>query len=74
LPGDILWLISSLLYSDRSKTKVLKEFIKSFNVKDDIISFEDFKPIFGTLLDMGRNMFEVLIGQRSIEGETKFKF
>jgi len=69
LPGDILWLLSSIL-SSSNKLVPIKEFLKAFAVKDDIVSLTDPAPLCGAVMDMLKDGIDVLTHRRSIEGET----
>jgi len=69
IPGDLLWLYSSLKDSyDRSRRII--EFISAFGIPDDIVSFSDFAPTFGAIIDIIRSFYYVIKGNRTMYGET----
>ncbi|MCR6623611.1 MAG: ATP-grasp domain-containing protein [archaeon YNP-LCB-024-027] len=68
LPGDILWLYSSIINTHRSFSPI-KDFITSFSVADDIISTNDLAPTIGALWTSLSLFIDVLKGKRSITGE-----
>jgi predicted ATP-grasp superfamily ATP-dependent carboligase len=60
IPGDLLWLFDSLFLSNgNSKFIVLKKFLSSPFLPDDVISLDDFMPIIGTFVDVLRYFIEV---------------
>jgi len=69
VPGDILWFLSSIM-SGENKISTIGEFLKSFAVRDDVISLSDPAPFFGAIADMLKDAMDVLRHHRSIEGET----
>ena len=68
LPGDILWLYSSIINTHKGFTSI-KDFITSFSVADDIISTDDVVPTIGALWTSLSLFIDVLKGKRSITGE-----
>lgn len=68
IPGDILWLYSSLCFLNR-KISSIKEFIKSFAVSDDVIDLNDPAPLVGAFVEMTKDVFEVIAKRRTLEGE-----
>jgi predicted ATP-grasp superfamily ATP-dependent carboligase len=69
LPGDILWLLSSVI-SSSNKIVPIEDFLKAFAAKDDVISLADPGPLFGAVVDMLKDAKDVIARRRSIEGET----
>jgi len=72
LPGDILWLFSILRNDQKKGLNAIRDFLSTPLVPDDIISPYDPLPTIGTLIDMLRNLIEVVRGKRTIYGETAF--
>jgi predicted ATP-grasp superfamily ATP-dependent carboligase len=71
IPGDLLWLFDSLFRSYRNpKFAVLKQFLSSPLLPDDIISLDDFMPTMGVLVDALRCFIEVSQRKRTIYGEV----
>jgi len=69
IPGDILWLYSSIINDHRISSSV-KDFLGSFTVPDDVISSDDIAPTIGALLTCLNLFIDVLRGRRSTAGET----
>jgi len=68
LPGDLLWLFSSLIYNRKNRLHKLLEFLLSFRVPDDVISLDDFLPTFGMIASTLRDFVEVILGRKNIYG------
>lgn len=68
IPGDFLWLYSSILFG-KDKIKAIHNFMRSFSVPDDIITIDDPAPTFGALICMFKELSEVMMNYRNIEGE-----
>lgn len=68
IPNDLLWLMSSLRYSNR-KMEALIEFFKFRNMYYDIISKDDPLPILGALRAAFGSFEQVLTGRATISGE-----
>ena len=68
IPGDILWLYSSITNGHRISSSV-KDFLGSFTVSDDVISSDDIAPIIGTLLTCLNSFIDVLMRRRNVAGE-----
>jgi len=69
IPGDVLWLVSSI-FSSENKFGSIRDFVKAFTVKDDIMTLSDPAPFLGAIVDMAGDLIDVLTHRRSIEGET----
>jgi len=69
IPGDILWLYSSIINYHRILSSV-KDFLGSFAVSDDVISSDDIAPTIGALLTCLNSFIDVLRGRRNMVGET----
>jgi predicted ATP-grasp superfamily ATP-dependent carboligase len=69
IPGDIMWLYSSIK-AKRNSAKCLKDFIESFAVPDDIISFRDLAPTIGAVATSWQLLSDTRKGKRSLSGET----
>lgn len=70
LPGELLWLLASLKCNHRP-LYIIKEFLRSFNVPDDIVSIDDPLPVFGTIKEMTTYFVDLVKGCRTISGEIK---
>ena len=70
LPGDLLWLYSSIKNSKESRLKCLIEFLSSLHIADDIISLDDFRPTLGAIVSMLRDFSDVAKGRKTIYGEV----
>jgi len=70
IPGDLLWLFDSLFRTKNSKFAILKQFISSPLLPDDIISSDDFTPTIGALVDVFRYFSEASQKKRTIYGEA----
>lgn len=68
IPNDLLWLVSSLKYSNK-KLQALLEFFKFRNMYDDIISKDDPLPVLGALRASFEHFEQVLTGRATISGE-----
>jgi len=68
IPNDLLWLVSSLRYSNK-KLEALVKFFEFRNMYDDIISKEDPLPILGALRASFEDFAQVLTGRATISGE-----
>jgi len=71
IPGDILWLFSSILHTE-GKFGSIENFVKAFTVPDDIIELNDLVPAFGALVNMLNDGIDVISGRRTVEGEIVF--
>jgi len=70
LPGDLLWLYSSIRNSKEGKLKCLIKFLASSHVADDIISLNDFRPTLGAVISVLRDFSDVVKGKKTIYGEA----
>jgi len=70
LPGDLLWLYSSVRNSKEGKLKCLIKFLASSHVADDIISLNDFRPTLGAVISVLRDFSDVVKGKKTIYGEA----
>lgn len=70
LPGDLLWLYSSIKNGKENRLRCLIEFLASPYVADDIISLNDFRPTLGAIVGMLRGFSEVVKGTKTIYGEA----
>jgi predicted ATP-grasp superfamily ATP-dependent carboligase len=71
IPGDLLWLLDSLLLSNgNSKFIALKKFLFSPFMPDDIISSDDFMPTIGASVNILHYLIEVFKKKRTIYGEV----
>lgn len=68
IPNDLLWLVSSLRYSNK-KLEALVKFFEFRNMYYDIISKEDPLPILGALRASFEDFGQVLTGRATISGE-----
>lgn len=69
LPGDLLWFFSSLKHGKGNK--VVREFVRSFTIKDDTISIKDPLPTFGAIRVMMKYSIGVMKGSHTMSGELK---
>jgi len=69
IPGDLLWLFDSLFRTKNAKFAILKRFLSSPLLPDDIISSDDFTPTIGALVDVFRYFSEVSHKKRTVYGE-----
>lgn len=69
LPGDLLWFFSSLKHGNGNKA--VREFVRSFAIKDDTISIKDPLPTFGAIWVMIKYSIGVMKGSHSMSGELK---
>ena len=70
LPGDLLWLYSSVRNSKEGKLKCLIKFLASSHVANDIISLNDFRPTLGAVISVLRDFSDVVKGKKTIYGEA----
>lgn len=70
IPGDLLWLLASLRDNQKSKLCSFMEFFGSSQISDDIISSRDIFPTFGAILETVHYFFDVIKGNRTINGDT----
>jgi len=68
IPGDLLWLVSSMLFAE-DKFRSVEKFIESFTIPDDIITLNDPAPTLGALVNVLRDWVDVIVGRRTLEGE-----
>jgi len=68
VPNDLLWLMSSLRYSNK-KMEAILEFFKFRNMYYDVISKDDPLPIMGALRGTLENFEQVITGRATISGE-----
>jgi len=69
IPGELLWLFSSLTATDRWFASI-KDFITSSSAPDDIAALDDIAPLAGALWTSITLLFDVLKGRRSLAGEV----
>ena len=68
VPNDLLWLMSSLRYSNK-KMEAILDFFKFRNMYYDVISKDDPLPIMGALRGTLENFEQVITGRATISGE-----
>lgn len=68
LPGDLLWLYSSLLNRHEIMSSI-KQFVGSFCAQDDVIMLSDLAPFFGDLKNSLNFLIDVFTGRRNLFGE-----
>ncbi|MEM3378395.1 MAG: ATP-grasp domain-containing protein [Candidatus Bathyarchaeia archaeon] len=68
IPGDILWLLSSLFFTS-DRIDAVRNFIKSFIIPDDIITLDDLAPTIGALVTLFKDYAHVVSKRYTIEGE-----
>lgn len=71
IPNDILWLLSSLLFTKR-RVDAVRSFVRSLVIPDDIINLDDPVPTIGALVSFLKNYFDVVFKRFTIEGEIIF--
>lgn len=69
LAGDFLWLYSSLV-SGRGRAKSIKDFLRTSNVPDDIMTLDDSAPFCNQVLFVLSLLAGVSKGHRSLTGEV----
>lgn len=69
VPGDMLWLFSSLFHG--RELKCIREFMASFSIPDDIFSKDDPWPFLMALANLANYALDVLRGRRSLAGEIR---
>ncbi|RLF09286.1 MAG: hypothetical protein DRJ69_04945 [Thermoprotei archaeon] len=67
IPADVLWLLDSI--ASGCGLNCLLEFLRSFSVPDDVLSFEDIPGSMGILFMALKYMLDVMKGRRSLSGE-----
>lgn len=70
LPGDLLWLYSSIKNGKENRLRCLIKFLASLHVADDIISLNDFCPTLGAIVSVLRGFSDVVKGTKTIYGEA----
>ena len=68
IPGDILWLISSLK-NNKNRLEIIKDFSKFREMNYDILTTKDIMPLFGATKNLFNLLKEVINKKRNISGE-----
>ena len=69
LPGDMLWLLSSLAHG--GGIRCIRDFVSAFRFPCDIVSADDPSPSLAALALMFHHALDVLRGRRTLAGEIR---
>jgi len=74
IPGDLLWMFDSIFRNhEGSKFNILRQFMTTPLLPDDIISLDDLAPTIGALAEVLYHVIEISRRERTIYGEVLSK-